>query len=134
MGVGASTNSRVKINPRELEANVEEIKAEYLNFGRKIQGLNQHIKRGRGASAISSSLQEKFNQIDHALGQSGGFAQSLLMGAEPSGLGLSAEELNKESVEDIYKVIQTVIAAQPQQGGQRKKKRAQKNTRRRRRT
>jgi len=54
------------------------------------------------------------------------------MGAEPSGLGLSAEELNKESVEDIYKVIQTVIAAQ--QGGQRKKKRAQKNTRRRRRT
>ena len=132
MGAGASTNSRGKINPRELEANVEEIKAEYLNFGKKIQGLNQHIKRGRGASAITSSLQEKFNQIDDALGQSGGFAQSLLMGAEPSGLGLSAEELNKESVEDIYKVIQTVIAAQ--QGGQRKKKRAQKNTRRRRRT
>jgi len=132
MGAGASTNSRGKINPRELEANVEEIKAEYLNFGKKIQGLNQHIKKGRGASAITSSLQEKFNQIDDALGQSGGFAQSLLMGAEPSGLGLSAEELNKESVEDIYKVIQTVIAAQ--QGGQRKKKRAQKNTRRRRRT
>ncbi len=100
--------------------------------------MNQHIKKGRGASAITSSLQEKFNQIDDALGQSGGFAQSLLMGAEPSGLGLSAEELNKESVEDIYKVIQTVIAAQQggpaQQGGQRKKKRAQKNTRRRRRT
>ena len=132
MGAGASTNSRGKINPQEIQANVEEIKAEYLNFGKKIQGLNQHIKRGRVASAIPSSLQDKFNQIDDALGQSGGFAQSLLMDPEPSGLGLSAEELNKESVEDIYKVIQTVMAAQ--RGGQRKKKRAQKNTRRRRRT
>jgi hypothetical protein len=132
MGAGASTNARGRINPRELEANVEEIKAEYLNFGKKIQGLNQHIKKGRAASTINSSLQDKFNQIDDALGQTGGFTQSLLMDPEPSGLGLSAEELNKESVEDIYKVIQTVISTQ--RGGQRKKKRAQKNTRRRRRT